>query len=635
MTDEPVNAAEDESEEKKKPSQATLLVKLARDRFRLVNGDDGRPYAVAKQGASVARPLRGANGLRKYLARLYSESCGGTTPSQSALADALTVLEGYAADEKPEPIYLRVAPYHDGVCLDLGTPDGRCVVVNRHCWVTLPRAPVLFRRTNLTAPMPEPVQGGSLEPLLDLVNADEDRRRVLVGWLVSTLIPTMPHAILAIFGEQGTAKSTATKLLMQLVDPSTAPLRSPPRDVRQWAVTANASWTVALDNVSDVQPWLSDLLCKAVTGDGHVDRALYSDDDVAVLRFRRVLAINGISLGALKGDLADRFLPVELEVITGQKRRPDEEVQEAVAKAHPEALGALLDLLVKVLGELPNVQLDSLPRMADFARVLAAVDTVQGWETLKTYQDAFDGLAETVVASDPFATSLREFADTQQIDKPWEGPATDLLHLIPLPDPKPRDWPKTAQAVAGRLKRCAPALRQLGYIAEHGKQDPVTRRRAWVLGPTEKTVNGKTQDRSGQSTFGSFDPSKPQVSAPKDLDPHPSDLFEAAAEAKDPEGSTPRSFTHPDQQKHPESEGSKDPNVDTHLLSGTPGRCSHCVRDRPVRKTPPGTPLCQDCDELLNHSHPSNRAWLPSCRACGEPIDPVVGDIHPSCEGTA
>ncbi|MFI5495281.1 hypothetical protein [Actinoplanes sp. NPDC051859] len=514
--DEPDQTEAGGSEPKRKPSQATELVKLARDRFRFVNGDDGRPYAQARDGSGVARPLRGANGLRKFLARIYAEERGGTAPSQGSLADALTVLEGYATDADPEDVHLRVAPYREGVAIDLGDAKGRCVLVDQHGWIITERAPVLFRRTNLTAPMPDPVRGGSLDPLLRLINADEDRRRTLVGWLVGALIPNMPHTILALFGEQGTAKSTATKLLMQLVDPSTAPLRSPPRDIRQWAVTANASWTVALDNVSDVQPWLSDLLCKAVTGDGHVDRALYSDDDVAVLRFRRVLAINGISIGSLKGDLADRFLPVELQVIPGAKRRGDEEVMEAAAAAYPLAFGALLDLLVEVLKVLPDVKLDELPRMADFARVLAAVDEVQGWTTLKTYLGAFESLAETVVNSDQFAEHLAKFMD--ELAEPWTGDAGTLLKTMPVPDPKPRDWPKTGQAVGGRIRRAAPALRQLGYVVEPDRKDPVTRRAVYGLGPRPAGIRREGAPQPSEPS----EASKPQVSASKVLAGEPS-----------------------------------------------------------------------------------------------------------------
>ena len=75
----------------------------------------------------------------------------------------------------------------------------------------------------------------------------------------------------------------------------------------QWAVTASASLVVALDNVSTVPEWLSDALCRAVTGDGLTSRALYSDADVSVLTFRRVLAMTSIDAGALRGDLGERL----------------------------------------------------------------------------------------------------------------------------------------------------------------------------------------------------------------------------------------------------------------------------------------------------------------------------------------
>ena len=48
-------------------------------------------------------------------------------------------------------------------------------------------------------------------------------------------------------------------------------------------------------------------------------------------------------------------------------------------------LGALFDVLACVLAVLPAVRLQSMPRMADFARVLAAVDETQGWSTLDDY----------------------------------------------------------------------------------------------------------------------------------------------------------------------------------------------------------------------------------------------------------
>lgn len=80
---------------------------------------------------------------------------------------------------------------------------------------------------------------------------------------------------------------------------------------------------MALDNVSVIAPWFSDALCRAVTGDAMPRRRLYTDSDAVILRFRRAIVLNGIDLGAMRGDLADRVLLIELERITKEKRRED------------------------------------------------------------------------------------------------------------------------------------------------------------------------------------------------------------------------------------------------------------------------------------------------------------------------
>jgi hypothetical protein len=259
------------------------------------------------------------------------------------------------------------------------------------------------------------------------VNADETAFRLLVGWLVAALIPDIPHPVLAFKGEQGTGKSTAAAMAVNLVDPSPAPLRSMPRDVKQWAVTASASWVICLDNVSTIAPWLSDTLCKAVTGDGLVDRALYSDDDVTVISFRRVLAMTSIDTGTLAGDLSERLLTVELQPISRIRRRPDADVKRAYERARPAIMGALLDLLCEVLAALPTLTLSELPRMADFARVLGAVDQVRGWSTLDTYTSAADTVAADLLDGEPFGRAVVDYVEHHG---QWRGTVGDLLASI-------------------------------------------------------------------------------------------------------------------------------------------------------------------------------------------------------------
>lgn len=67
---------------------------------------------------------------------------------------------------------------------------------------------------------------------------------------------------------------------------------------------------------------------------------------------------------------------MELHRIT--ERRYDADLAEAWEDAHPRILGALLDLAAQVLKVLPHVVLPDPPRIADFARILAAVDQITG-----------------------------------------------------------------------------------------------------------------------------------------------------------------------------------------------------------------------------------------------------------------
>lgn len=449
-----------------KESAAVRLVALARERYTFVMSGDGRPYAVAIDGPNLAVPMRGRTGLRQRLARLYVETYDGDVPSQSALADAMTVLEGIADSGDPVPVHLRVG--HDGagtLVVDLGTADGRAVTVSAGGWSVVERSPVLFRRSGAMAPMPTPILvGDGLTKLHALLNMDEPAFRQLVAWLVAAWIPTIPHPVLTFKGEQGTGKSKTAQMVVNLIDPSPASKRSQPRDIKAWSAQAFNSWALCLDNISTIPPWLSDTLCKAVTGDGIVDRALYTDDDVVVLSFRRVLAMTTIDAGALAGDLAERLLMLDLQLIDPDRRRTEEELDDAFEAVRPAVLGSLFDLLATVVAVLPSVRLESMPRMADFARVMAAVDRVMGWNTLDDYLAASANVAGDALEGDPFGSAVAALVEEAGT---WSGTAAQLLDQVQPPGGiRPPGWPKDATRAGGKVRRLAPLLRSIGITVD-------------------------------------------------------------------------------------------------------------------------------------------------------------------------
>lgn len=466
-------------------SAATLLVELAQESYEFGVSDTGESYAVPVSGPKVVLPLRGGRtSLRAGLAPDYFNRYRKAAPQQG-LADALLVLEGMGQDQDATELYLRVAEHRDTLWLDLGDSSGRAVKIENGAWSVVNETPVKFKRTALMAPLPEPSRTGDLDRLWHWLNVIEDDRPLVLALLVAMFYPSIPHPIASLIAEQGTGKTTTTKALVSVLDPSPVPCRKPPKDVDSWVTAASGSWVVALDNLSTVPDWLSDSLCRAVTGDGDVRRRLYTDGDFAVFAFRRCLIVNGIDLGAVRGDLADRMLPINLEAINPESRLAESELWPRWKADHPIILGGLLDLVAEVAGVagvLSSVRLESSPRMADFARIISAVDKVRGTDGLKRYESRSEDLAVDLLSGEPFFLAIKAAVVEQ-----FNGSAADLQHLVTPTDPEwktPRTgWPTNGRAATGALRRLAPTMRKAGWTVAGAGRNGHDKTLQWAIAP--------------------------------------------------------------------------------------------------------------------------------------------------------
>lgn len=490
----PTTTDAEQSEQPKQPSAATTLVNIALERYDLGVSDSGETYGVPKQGPMVVQLLRGGKtSLRGELSREYFRSMGRAV-GQQALSDALTTLDGFAQELEPTRLWQRVAQAGGALWLDLGDPTGSAVRLVPGGWSVVDRPPVLFRRTPLTGPLPVPEPGGDLKELWQWLNVAEDDRPPVLAWLISALWPDLPHPILGLFGEQGTGKTTAMKVLVSLLDAGPVPYRKPPRDPDSWVTAAAGSWLVGLDNLSTVPDWLSDSLCRAVTGDGDVRRKLYTDGELSTFAFRRAIAVTGIDLGALNGDLAERLLSVVLEPIAEQNRQDEEELWPRWAEVHPRLLGALLDLAVAVLAILDTVRLERRPRMADYARRLRAVDLVLGTEGLARYAGAQTRMAEEALTGDPFIGAVQ-----QTLDKgTFTGTSGELLARVPVPEGRvPKGWPTTARAVTALLHRQAPVMRKAHWVVRE-QENRHTKVTTWTITPPAQEIGRESPPQDPQ-----------------------------------------------------------------------------------------------------------------------------------------
>ncbi|HRW53994.1 MAG TPA: hypothetical protein P5081_14050 [Phycisphaerae bacterium] len=523
-----------ESKPGKPPTQAELLIQLAQDEYRIGQSNDGEPFAVRRGGPNVALMLRGGrDAVRSELSRRYLATYQ-KVPSASALNDAMTALSGQAYHAEREPIHLRIVETDGRIVVDIGDADGRAIIIERGAWRVTGESPVLFRRTALTNELPEPLPGGDVAELRELLNVSDDSWPLLLGWLVAAFKPDIDHPILMIGGMAGSGKSTVGGILVTLFDPSPVPRRSQPKDIESWATAAAGSWGVMIDNVSAIPHWWSDALCKASTGDGHIRRKLYTDGDLAITQFRRVVAITSIDAGSLQGDLGSRLLLVELERIDETRRRSESALHSAFAERWPRILGALLDIVAPVMDLLESTEIPPSDRLADFSRILAAMDAVLGTNALDLYLGQRGQIAATIIDDDPVGAAIVQLV---QSCGEWEGPAGELLKRI-TPEQAPPKWPRNACAMSGRLKRLAPALGAVGVDVITPRKTDKTRR--YSLRRTAQTAQSASCDVQSRNDANGDERTAgdrravdaPDPPGPPDVPPE-SDASQCAADASD------------------------------------------------------------------------------------------------------
>ena len=171
-----------------------------------------------------------------------------------------------------------------------------------------------------------------------------------------------------------------------------------------------------------------------------------------------MIALTSIDPGRLQGDLADRLLAVEMARIDEDSRVADQAIAAAWRGGHAGVLAGLLDLAADVLAVLPAIRTSGkLPRMADYARVLLAVDQVLGTDGYQRYADQAGQIAEQVADADSVALAIRE-----RVTARWEGTASELLVKLAT-DHLPTDWPATRRAwAAGCRERRPRCVRSAG-----------------------------------------------------------------------------------------------------------------------------------------------------------------------------
>src|SRR6266478_4426299 len=470
-------------------------------------------------------PIRSKR-FRGWLRRRYYQATGGAA-SAAEIRSTLDLLEARAQFDGPErAVHVRTTEHDGHIYVDLADEQWCAVDIGPDGWRVIGCPPVRFRRPPGMLPLPVPQQGGSIELLNSFLNLSSRNDFVLiVAWLLAALRSGGPYPLLAISGEQGSAKTVLSKLLKALIDPNVAPVRALSREERELMIAANNGYLLAFDNLSGLPNWLSDALCRLASGGSFAVRQLYTDQEEVLFESTRPILLNGIEDVVSRPDLGDRAIFLTLPSIGDAQRRPETELWREFEIARPRILGALLDAAVHGLRGMGRVHLDRLPRMADFALWAAACETAL-WP-VGTFARAYAAnrriAIEGMIEADPVAACVRGLMAERSA---WTGSAADLLRAADFAGAevwkRSAGWPKTPRALAGRLRRAQTFLRTLGIEVTFSREGRAGTRMISVSTSAEPTVSTV----SGVRHQGSRSRSKPPQ--PPDGDRDNKYCFDAA-----------------------------------------------------------------------------------------------------------
>ena len=277
--------------------------------------------------------------------------------------------------------------------------------------------------------------------------------------------------IIGFVGHQGSAKTTASRVIRLLLDP-TYPIENDfKRAQHDLALVFNYNALPVFDNLTTISETVSDMFCRAHSGTGFDIRAYYEDSTVKSFGYRRGMLFTAINPPTLAKDFNERTVQLELSRISDTERTGEKELLARFMARRASILGGMLDVIVQAKRLLPKMTFDWRPRWADAFELASAAAEVMGYGATR-YRDAVrDNLAAraTRQASAHWQEpALEAILSLMSAQGNFVGTPTDLLTAIAPYRPKnlgpaaEKKWPDSAVKLGLALNHIKADLEEAG-----------------------------------------------------------------------------------------------------------------------------------------------------------------------------
>jgi len=529
--------ADKKKKEKSNRDKQTARVNKTLTKYSYFKDENGVIYAwVPRTNGESGKSYRlGSKEFKQFVAYAYFSQYD-KIPSREMIEQVIGIKEAQLSIEGKIPTYIlanRFAFIGNGapaILIDKSDDTGGYWRITKTGVTSETEKHPIFRKRGNQNLLTEVNLAGTVDEIkefLKFYRVREDDKVLLMGALGTAILAETPRVILFLWGVQGAVKSSLTKALAWILDPISPVTIRLVRDHAELIQAMNGRAVVPFDNVSQITEGQSDILCRGVTGEGDTKRELYTDDGDVVRKYKRFIIINGINNVLNKFDAIDRSLPIKLEEVPPNERKPEKKVQQFLEEKIPKVRGAIyhtwsigLNLVEKVEAEHEQ----DLPRMADFAIYGEAFCRACGYQNNQFFNRYLEAISEANKAgleSNLLAELLSEMVGSwSEEKKEQEFTPTELwVALLGQAESRGKDFlrllPKDPPRLSKELTKLIVSIKDSGIVLD---RPPRGKKRVWKVRklpaiPTtdednhdQTAVEDRVADGDTVSKMSSFDP---------------------------------------------------------------------------------------------------------------------------------
>jgi energy-coupling factor transporter ATP-binding protein EcfA2 len=428
-------------------------------------------YATIEYGDTTKNVNIASKTYEQWLRSQYYILSKGTL-SNSILKEVINTISAREAmgSKSKRKTYLRIGQDADSLYIDLMNQQQKVIKINKAGWGIV-ESKVQFERPVISKPIIPPKNNGDLSKLRNYIPLTGESYKLVLSFIIGCFMPDGPYPILILQGSQGSGKSTLSKLIKLIVDPSQVLIQSAPKNEKDLMIAALNNHLLVYDNLSGISSELSDAICKLSTGAGMTLRSLYTDKDATVFRAKRPQILNGIDYIATRSDLADRSTIVTLPKMSDDQRLDEKTFWNNFYSDLPDILGGICDVLSSILANYDSLRLTKNSRMADYVKWITAGESRLGFqngEFYRIYEANKNEAAIEALEQDMLANSINELLKERE---EISGNATTIIKLLKDYMNKSGMSPRGSWTVTNRLKgailRIEPILNRANIFYEY------------------------------------------------------------------------------------------------------------------------------------------------------------------------